>query len=108
MTKVLTSIILTLAVSGASCKDNERTEVANAPTKTTQVYRPEYVTAFNSSKVLVLPQENGNFTFYRDKDNDGYADTRGTGVYLAWGSGLSNIFSEVELPHKRYRMEEFE
>jgi len=52
-------------------------------------------TAFDGTRVLVEenPVEN-QFSFYRDKDNDGWADTQGKGFYDPLGSGLSRHFKE--------------
>ncbi len=70
-----------------------------------QLVQPYYVTAFDNSTLLVVPdssQENV-FTFYRDKDNDGYADTYGEGFYML---GLSETIREEALPSRKYLLED--
>ena len=84
----------------------------------------EYFTALDGSKVLVvadpstigaihrvdkegnliLKKETNYFKFYRDKDNDGWADSRGESLY--WQDGVSEIIREVDVPDKTYNLEE--
>ena len=47
--------------------------------------------AFNGSEVIVQETADGKFYFYRDSDNDGFADTKGSGFYMM---GLARLFDE--------------
>lgn len=83
-----------------------------------------YVTALDGSKVLVvadpstvgtihrvnkegniiLKKETNYFKFYRDKDHDGWADSKGESLY--WSDGLADIIREEDVPDKTYNLEE--
>lgn len=59
--------------------------------------RADTTTAFDGSLVLVIPDEDNGFIFYRDKNRDGLADTFGRGFYMM---GLSQRTSEDSLYRK--------
>jgi len=49
--------------------------------------------------------EGSSYIFFRDRDNDGYADTKGKGFYMF---DLSRKIEEVDLPQKKYKMEDLQ
>jgi len=96
----------TLALNMASCQREEPKHVVPAQTETTlrESREPYTVTAFDGSVVLVIPDrfQNGAFRFYRDRDDDGYADTKGKGFYMF---DLSRTLSEDEIPQGKYAID---
>lgn len=82
MTKLFAILPLAVLIS-IGCSDNKSV----APIKTSVpeekiIPRPHKVQGFDGSTIIVIPRSDGNFYFYRDKDNDGLADTRGEGFYM--------------------------
>ena len=97
-----------IALAGAlalSCGEKESSVVEQPPIPK-EPSKSRVLTAFDGSQVLTREGSDGNFTFYRDKDGDGWADTKGEGAYLAWGGGESSIFKERDLPAKKYKMKD--
>ena len=81
-------------------------EPMDAREEAAELREPIYQTAFDGSRVLVVPsQDNAGFVFYRDKGGDGYADTAGKGFYLM---GLSKLTEERDLTQGRYTMKDLE
>lgn len=58
--------------------------------------------ALDGSRVISWNHPNGTFLFYRDIDNDGWADTYGDGV--SW-MGVSRISSEDSVNSETYSMD---
>lgn len=66
---------------------------------------PYFARALDGSLVFVRENGTGTSDFYRDRDNDGWADSKGELIY--WVFGDVKIVSEHDLPSQKYRMEEF-
>lgn len=82
--------------------------VAKSETETNDAITPYFVEAFDGSQVLVAPYplqkySGSSYIFFRDRDNDGYADTKGKGFYMF---DLSKKIEEKNLPQKKYKMED--
>jgi len=98
---VLSSSIILVIVGLVGGLDGV-TEKQASLTELKEVVKPYYVTAMDGSKVLIIPQLDNSFIFYRDKDDDGWADTEGKGFFLF---DLSRRTEENTLPEKEISME---
>lgn len=101
--KIVTVGTLGLAGILAGCERQESKEVIKSQTPVYETSEQFYYSkAMDGSTVLVINQPTGAFVFYRDRDNDGFADSKGRGVY--WQE-IPKIYEEVSLPGN-YEMED--
>lgn len=63
-----------------------------------------FVEAFDSSRVLVIPMPftDVGYIFYRDKNHDGWADSKGKGFYML---DISRTIEEHDLASKKFHMD---
>lgn len=93
------AIALVGLVALAGCggdKDREKNNIRELSIDT----RAHLTRAFDGSKVFVIPDSSGGFSFYRDLNNDDFADTYGRGFYML---GLSRTLDERNLSPEESR-----
>ena len=101
MKKGLAKLILISAIAFGLASCHTKKSLPEELIRTTPE-KVDTLRAIDNSKVLVIPKSTGSFNFYRDTNNDGYADTKGEGFYML---GLSEILEEDSIRYEKVNID---